>query len=302
MKTLIGIGTFGNAGFTKLAVKSLRETVKKDYGIFIVVGKNDEATINLCKMENIPYVVHDTNLGFPRAVNDIYDAGWVYGDYDNIVIMGNDVVAYPYAVDSLIEVAETTDYEWICSVQYDVRSLIKEYPKEKRFFSGTNVVFTDFTVRPWEAFKGYSDKIEFAEIGFSDVQNLCLYKKSVFEKIGYTDVNFYPAYFIDNDYARRGVNAELSACTVVNSRYFHFWSRTIHQESGGSTNRAFEMNEDFYRKKWGGVFGKEKWKIPFDGLGYLLTHDVQLPGSLNISSRKDELSIINYWKKKLGRR
>jgi len=298
-KNLIGIGTFGNLGFTKLAVQSLRETVKKDYDIFLVVGKGDAATKDYAEQEGINYTFHPVNYGFPWAVNDIYDAGWVLGDYDNVVIMGNDVVAYPYAVDSLIETAEETDYEWICSVQYDVKSLIKEFPEQRKYFKGAGCIFEDFTARPWDAFTGYSKEKQVAEMGFSDVQNLCLYKRSVFDKIGYTDVNFYPAYFIDNDYARRGVNADLKACTLVNSKYFHFWSRTIKQETGGSSHNAFRMNEKFYEQKWGGKFGQEAWKIPFNGGKFKLPNGVVLPGSLRLGSREQELNIVNFWKSKI---
>ena len=288
MKTLIGLGTFGTLDFTKLAVRSVKETVKNDYDIFIVVGKNDKETRDFCNSEGIPFVNHPTNLGFPRAVNDIYDAGWVNGDYDNVVIMGNDVVAYPYAIDSLIDTARDTEYEWICSNQYDVRMLVAQFPETRKYFAGSSMIFADFAFRPWETFTGYSKELHVAEIGFSDVQNLCLYKRSVFEKIGYTDVNFYPAYYIDNDYARRGVNAKLNACTLINSKYFHFWSRTIKQGSGGSTNRAFEANRDFYIQKWGGDFGKEAWLVPFNGTG-----------SLKIDSRENELNIIEHWKRRL---
>ena len=297
MKTLVGIGTFGNVGFTKLAVRSVQETVKNDYSIYLVVGKpGDVETIKFAEEEGIPYEIHPTNLGFPRAVNDIYDAGWVNGDYDNVIIMGNDVVAYPYAIDSLIDTARDADYEWVCSLQYDVRSLIKDFPKTKKLFRGENLIFDYFRGRPWEAFTGYNKDLEIAEIGFSDVQNLCLYKRSVFEKIGYTDVNFYPAYFIDNDYARRAVNANLKACTLINSRYFHLWSRTIHQESGGTTHSAFRHNESISATKWGGQFGGETWRIPFNASKYQLAPDVTLYGTLNIDSREQELDIINYWK------
>ena len=288
MKTLVGLGTYGTPEFTRLAVRSIRETVKNEHDIFIVVGKNDPETINFCNAESIAYKVHEVNLGFPAAVNDIYDAGWVNGDYDNVIIMGNDVIAYKYAIDSLVDTARETDYEWISSSQYDVKQLISQFPAVRKYFAGESLIFTDFTARPWEAFTGYSEEKQVAEIGFSDVQNLCLYKRSVFEKIGYTDVNYYPAYFVDNDYARRGVNANLKACTLINSKYFHFWSRTIHQGSGGSTHRAFENNKKYYSQKWNGAFGQEQWLIPFNGAG-----------SLKISSRDHELDVINHWKKKL---
>ena len=100
-------------------------------------------------------------------------------------------------------------------------------------------------------------------------------------KVGYTDVAFYPAYFVDNDYARRMVNTGVRSCCLSSSRFFHFWSRTIKQGSGGSTNRYFNNNAQYYEEKWGGPFGQET-KSP----------------DLVISTREGEEQIINYWKQK----
>jgi hypothetical protein len=89
----------------------------------------------------------------------------------------------------------------------------------------------------------------------------------------------------------------MKCCTLVNARFFHFWSRTIHQETGGSTHSYFDNNRKYYIKKWGGDFGKELWKIPFNGTDFVLPQTViSLPASLKISSREDELGIIYFWK------
>jgi GT2 family glycosyltransferase len=300
LKTLIGIATFGGLNFTRLAVQSVRETVlENDYEIFLVVGKPDDVETPAYATENkIYFTKHDTNRGFPASVNDIYDYAWTTNDFDNVIIMGNDVIAYPYAIDSLINTAKNTDYEWICSTQYDVRNLCDQFPDQRKYFQSGDYIFTDFQAAPWKEFTGYSKEEKVAEIGLSDVQNLCLYKRSVFDKIGYTDANFYPAYYIDNDYARRGVNADIRGCTIINSVYFHFWSRTIKQGSGGSTNKFFNSNREFYIQKWNGDFGQETWKIPFNGEPFLLDGRISLEGSLKISSRVYEEEVIKYWSSK----
>jgi GT2 family glycosyltransferase len=296
MKTLIGIGTFGLTGFTREAVKSLYETVENDFDVCIIVGKpKDEETRVFSESNGYVTITHSINMGFPVAVNDIYEYGWTHG-YDAVIIMGNDVIAYPYAVDSLIDTAKEGKYEWIASTQLDVKTLLQKFPELQRNFKSPDYRFDSWGSDPWRYFKGYSSDRQIAEIGLSDVQNLCLYTKGAFDKIGYTDVNFYPAYYIDNDYARRGVNAEVQACTLINSIYFHFWSRTIKQGDGGSTPKQFSRNREFYIKKWGGDFGQEKHRIPFGGNPYRLPNGVILEPTLNIQSRKDEEAIVNYWR------
>jgi GT2 family glycosyltransferase len=297
MSTLIGIVTFGNLPFTKLTIRGIKETVTEPYSIYAIVGKpNDIETAEWLSSESIPHLIHDQNYGFPYSLNDIYDFAWKFNNFDNLVIIGNDVIPYPHAIDSLIKIADTTDYEWICSSQIDSKSMVLTWPWTRRYFEGPTLIFSDFDARPWEKVPiDYSDKIEINPTPMSDVHNLALYKKSVFDKIGYIDVNFYPAYYSDNDYVRRALHAGITSCTASNSIYFHFWSRTIHQETGGSTHIYFNLNRVFYIMKWGNDFGKEAFDAPFDGKPYQLGETVLQP-DIKIDSREQELKIINHWK------
>ena len=82
-------------------------------------------------------------------------------DFDNLVMIGNDVVPYPYAIDSLIGLANTTDYEWICSRQLDSKSMVLTWPQTRRYFEGPLLIFTDFDTRPWEKVPaGYSKEVK----------------------------------------------------------------------------------------------------------------------------------------------
>lgn len=280
-KVLVGVATFGNTDFTKLTIESIRETSSYDLDFFIVVGKpGDSETLNWLSTEpDIKFKVHTENKGFPASVNDIYDYAWVENNYDYLIIAGNDIVAYPHAVDSLIHLADISDYEVISSNQVDIRTFLSLFPEHRKYFGGENLIFRNFNCKCWEDFKEYSPILSINHMALLDIQNLCIYKKSVFDKIGYTDVAFYPAYFIDNDYARRIVLAGIKCCSLSNSRFLHFWSRTIKQGSGGSTNHYFENNRAYYISKWGGEFGQEM-KTP----------------ELKIDMRYNEDAIINYWR------
>lgn len=282
MKTLIGIVSFGNLNFTKLAVNSIKETTTKEIDFFIVVGKpGDWETRDWLNSQGIPNVMHTENMGFPFSLNDIYDYGWKSNDYDNIIIAGNDVVAYPYCVDSLIEVSETTDYECISATEYDVKTLTAQFPETSSMFRGSRYIFEDFKKTPWLNFMGYSGDIKIMDMQLLDIQNFCLYKKSVFDKVGYTDVNFYPAYFVDNDYVNRMVRAGIKGCSLANAKFFHFWSRTIHQGTGGSTHTYFKNNEQYYKSKWGGKVGQET-KVPL----------------IKIATRDNEVASVRNWRNK----
>jgi GT2 family glycosyltransferase len=275
VRTLVGIVTFGNLEFTKLTIRSIRESAKFwSVDFFVVVGKpGDVETVKWLEEEatkygDIAYKCHSANRGFPVSINDIYDQAWVpHADFDQVIIAGNDVVPYPGAIDAMIDCAVETDFEWIAASQFDARSLINSYPEQAKYFSGPTLVFTDFAARPWDvhaaAVAATPANIETNPNGPSlikDVRNLCLFKKSVFDKIGYADVNFFPGgYFEDNDYARRAVNAGIKSCALSHSQYFHFWSRTIYQSDAGdrppvagvakSRDQYFQANERFYHTK-----------------------------------------------------
>lgn len=281
-RSLFAFVTFGNLSFSQQAIKSLRETVKSEYDIFAVVGKpGDWATREWLEKEGIPHVMHTENMGFPYSLNDIYDYAWVTHNYANLIIFGNDIIFYPYAGDALIQLADRTDYQVISALQYDVHDLISEFPETEESFKGGNFIIEDFSAEPWKKFTGYSPVNLIADMSLYDIQNLCLYKREAFDKVGYTDVNFYPAYFVDNDYARRLVLSGIKCCSLVNARFFHFWSRTIHQESGGSNSKYFKNNQDFYIRKWGGK------------VGYELSHP-----QIYIGSRAGELEAIRHWRNK----
>lgn len=280
MNTIVGIVTFGNLQFTQLTIKSIKETSSHPLDFICVVGKpGDEETSRWLTSEGIPFIVHTENFGFPYSINDIYDFAWKINNYEKLIIAGNDIVAYPYAIDSLIELADSSNYECISATQYDVKSLIAEFPETAQYFSGNDLIINDFSQEPWKRFTGYSKELQIADKQLLDIQNLCLYKKSIFDRVGYTDVGFYPAYFIDNDYAMRMDRAGIEGCSLGNARFFHFWSRTIKQGSGGSTSKNFENNEKYYKMKWGGKVGQET-KVP----------------PLKIDSRDGEYNVIRHWK------
>jgi len=298
-KTVIGIVTFGNLEFTQLAVQSVWDTVKSPYKLCIIVGKpGDGDTAGWCARNDIPHIVHNQNYGFPYSLNDLYDFTWEHWKYDNLVTMGNDVIAYPYAIDSLISVEEKIGYDWLCSQEYNVKALVKDFPEVRPLFNGEDLKFASWKEKPWERFTGWSDQVGYdVGGGMSDTHNLALYTRSFFDQVGYIDVNHYPAYFEDNDLARRAILAGTKSAKVTNSYYFHFWSRTIKQGSGGSNNKFFNLNRNYYIRKWGGDFMKERFSVPFNGAETEIG-GVRLPNSYKIDSREGEDKIIAYWRSK----
>lgn len=289
-KTLVGICAYGGLPFLKLGLTALREQQgEKPFDIFVVVGKpNDQEMIKylLDSQPNVGFKVPAINEGFPAAVNDLYDAAFVRGDYDNLIIMGNDVIPMPGTIKAMIDCADTTDYEMVCGSEFNARFLVDHYPEVRKFFHGDNLIFQDWGARPWLLHKDHQNGVE--PDTRKDIRNLTLFKRSSFEKVGYDDVSFWPnGYYADNDYGRRCDLLGVSACGLKEAAFFHFTSRTIHQSVSRDHGGYFERNKQHYIAKWGGEPGQEKWNTPSNRTAL----------KLKIDSREHEAAVINHWSK-----
>lgn len=310
-KTLIGIVSYGGLPFLELALRSIEQTVADplDVEILVIVARPDDTEMQkFLKDRNILYFQHDYNRGFPASINDLLDAAFGNREemikshawcpfYDHLIIMGNDVVAMPGAIDAMIHTAETTDYEMVCGSEFNAQFLFNNYPEARQFFSGENLIFSDFSARPWELHKERRSGIEPHQR--KDIRNFTLFKRSAFEKAGYADVNFFPnGYFEDNDYAIRCDKLGVSACGLAEAAFFHFTSRTIHQNVSRDHGGYFSRNGGQYVHKWGGPVGGERYDLPYHGDPYELAPGLLLPGTLKIETRDQEDAIIEYWRSK----
>jgi len=87
--------------------------------------------------------------------------------------------------------------------------------------------------------------------------------KDLVAKIGYFDENFYPAYYEDTDYYHRMCLAGIS---VAENPVVSIPAMTMRQanslEAGLKLN--FQALAEYYKEKWGGYPGEEKFDKPFN--------------------------------------
>lgn len=300
MKHLIGITSFGGLPFLELCIRSIQETLTKPNVEFIVViAKPNDVEMRAWLWERgFKFIQHEENKGFPGSINDLLDIAFVDGDYDTLTILGNDTVLMPGAIDTMIEHAETSDWDMLCGSEFDVRFLYNTYPEVRHLFTGPNLVFNDFSQRPWEVHKDFRENTIQPDT-LKDVRNFTLYKRRVFDVVGYADANFYKnGYFEDLCYARRCHLLGIKAAGLPGSAFFHFWSRTIHQNETNNHGKFYERNRAFYKTKYGSdVWTQETFALPFNGGPYTLPgSDIVLPPTLEIPDRDMEPAILNYWR------
>jgi GT2 family glycosyltransferase len=293
-KTLVSICAYGGLKFLEMGLQALRD--ENGFDILVIVAKpGDQEMVERLRSFGIWHIEHQTNVGFAAAINDMYDAAFVHGDYDNLIIMGNDVVPMPGTIKAMIQTADSSDYEMVCGSEFNAKFLVEQYPEARKFFHGDNLIFNDWGARPWLLHKDSQTGVE--PDTRKDIRNLTLFKRSAFEKAGYADVNFWPnGYYEDNDYGRRCDLIGVRACGLKEAAFFHFTSRTIYQNASRDHGGYFERNREFYRHKWHGVPGDEKLDTPFGGGPYRLG-DIEVPCDMKIDSRDHEMACIEYWSK-----
>ncbi|MBV9122748.1 MAG: hypothetical protein JO112_05290 [Planctomycetes bacterium] len=93
-----------------------------------------------------------------------------------------------------------------------------------------------------------------------------LQREECWRAVGEYDENFWPAYFEDNDYHYRmqllGLNYRVPAGGAVR----HQGSATLRELSEGQRQALacrFEANRAYYLRKWGGLPGSERFRLPF---------------------------------------
>lgn len=114
--------------------------------------------------------------------------------------------------------------------------------------------------------------------------HLIAFHKRVFDLIGFFDENFYPGYFeaIDFGYRLRMLNME--------GGWPRVWVNALSQTVGRHTDLVLAPPLlDYYKKKWGGDKGEEKYVLPFGDkpLGYFEER--------SIPELAKEYKLTNWW-------
>lgn len=116
---------------------------------------------------------------------------------------------------------------------------------------------------PKHVFKVIKDNPGYSIINADYFWSVLLISRKCIETMGYFDEKFFPAYFEDNDYARREdlsigkrITTDLLNPTVKRASQTILKSRHL--------NGNFGNNAQYYQQKWGGPPGQERFRTPFN--------------------------------------
>jgi GT2 family glycosyltransferase len=88
--------------------------------------------------------------------------------------------------------------------------------------------------------------------------------REAFKKVGAFDVQFYPAYFEDNDYLYR---CQLECIKIHQYPFLNplVFRNSKTKEKDPNVANYFNVNMFKYKDKWGGLPNSETYKIPYNG-------------------------------------
>lgn len=164
--------------------------------------------------------------------------------------------ALPSCVERLVVVEPATNLGVAASWNFAIRS----YPEGWWCIANGDIAFAPgdlaslasaVETRPDDI----SCLVEFAAFGLTP---------TVVDRLGWFDENFVPIYYEDTDYRYR---AHLEGVAVVDlpSTTRHAGSVSYRGNAHAADNaRTYPANADYYRRKWGGDRGSERFTTPFD--------------------------------------
>lgn len=152
--------------------------------------------------------------------------------------------------------------------------LARIYDAEISIIANDDVSFHAGTIRKlsenidrFDIISGTNRRDESSVDGFDNHPDFSLFAvktEQFIERFGFFDENFSPAYFEDNDMARRVLVSGGSYGRMLNAGMFHVGSVTQNMDGPVVTSPMFEANRQYYIRKWGGQPLQEKFTHPFN--------------------------------------
>lgn len=233
------IPCLNNADLTRDCINSIRAYTPEDHEIILIDnGSIDETPelLNDLARGRLNYIVlrNDTNIGFPRAVNQ----GILFSKGEHIVILNNDVIVSPEWLTGMLECMNSAPDIGIVGPRTNNisgRQIFRDGTYSNQF------EFVEFARSFRNSYKGHYDS------WWRIVFFCTLIKREVFEKIGVLDEQFSPGNFEDDDFCIRSVLGGYRN-VICNDVFVHHFGSASHKDIDQSA--LLSVNHAKYRRKW----------------------------------------------------
>lgn len=193
IKASVIIPNYNGERFLKDCLESLNNQTEKEFEVIFVDNNSEDDSINAAKklMQDIRIISLKKNYGFSRAVNE----GIKASKAEYVILLNNDTETDSRFVEILLKEIQKSKRIFSCAaklVQFNNRDRIDSAGD---YYTILGCTFT----------KGYNKKTQSFnknDVIFSSCAGAAIYRKSVFDKIGYFD-ELHFAYLEDVDVGYR---------------------------------------------------------------------------------------------------
>lgn len=219
------IPNYNGNKYLKECIDAVYAQEYKDFEIIVIDNASTDGSYEwLEDYPNLILKVLDKNYGFSKAVNE--GIKLARGEY--VLLLNNDAVMAQGFLEALLEEIEKDQKTFaVCSkmIQYHQRTLIDDAGDE-------------YTLLGWTRKRGDNESINLyrkSQGVFSACAGAAIYRKSIFEEIGYFDENFF-AYMEDVDISYRARVYGYHNKFCAKAEIYHIGSAT-----SGSRYNAFKV-------------------------------------------------------------
>ncbi len=226
-KASIIIPNYNGSAFIDGCMTALKRQTEKNFEIIMADNGSEDDSISIFEKYrdmNIRCIKLDKNYGFSKAVNE----GIKAAEADYVILLNNDTIPGKHFVEALTEAIE--EDENIFSAQAHMLQLSdkKNTDSAGDFFCALGWGFSRGKDEPASK---YTEKTDI----FSSCAGAAIYRKNIFDKIGYFDENFF-AYLEDMDIGYRAVLFGYRNVFVPEAKVLHAGSA-----SSGSRYNEFKV-------------------------------------------------------------
>ncbi len=228
---------------TKECLKSLSETLSEKIKLVIIDNASTDGTAKFLESVNDKYfdiqiITNQTNLGFPKAVNQ----GLCLAESDYAVVANNDIVFSSGWLEKMINTAESETAIGIVGTLSNLangeqKDSSAKYKSVNEMNKHSEKIARDNKTRYSE-----TNRVDF----------ICtLIKKNLLENIGGLDDLFSPGNYDDDDYCLRAKIAGYKIVIAMDVFIHHYGSVTFFADSSLNLSELYKSNLNKFMQKWG---------------------------------------------------
>ncbi len=223
-KVTIVIPNYNGLKFMEPCMAALDKQLCRDFELLVVDNGSTEGSVEWLKEHGLPSLFLETNTGFSGAVN----VGIKAAKTPYVILLNNDTEAEPEYVGELLKAIESSPKIFSVSPK-----MIQLYHKELMDDGGDM-----YSIMGWAYQRGVGQEIERYDRPchiFSACAGAAIYRREVFEEIGYFDEMHF-AYLEDIDVGYRAKIAGYYNLYCPSAKVFHVGSGT-----SGSKYNSFKV-------------------------------------------------------------